>query len=386
MKWLHVIVKNLLRNKRRTLLTMAAVVLALFIFTMLQTIITALEFRLSSGNSETRLGLIERYGGPRTQLPESYWRQLERFDHVTAATPTGYTIVSVGWAESYYVAILVDPESYRQVFSGMARSIPASEYQHFLQNRNGVLVGQKIMEEYGWQVGDAVKLRSLQHKVELNLVISGVLKKSGGQLQQQETQMLINWNYYEMLIGNPGKVNIFWLRVDRPENAMSVSRAVTDYYRMGPMEVSVESESSMMARLASYTATIQLIIQVISTVVLFTILMVTVNTIALSMRERRREIAVMKALGYTQQNVLFLIVGESVLSALIAGLLGTLAAYGLFNLEGATLSIGLTFDFVVTPAIVSLGVFISLLLGLISGFIPAWNASRVNVIQALHSL
>ena len=152
MKWLHVIVKNLLRNKRRTLL-------------------------------------------------------------------------SVGWAESYYVAILVDPESYRQVFSGMARSIPASEYQHFLQNRNGVLVGQKIMEEYGWQVGDAVKLRSLQHKVELNLVISGVLKKSGGQLQQQETQMLINWNYYEMLIGNPGKVNIFWLRVDRPENAMSVGTA-----------------------------------------------------------------------------------------------------------------------------------------------------------------
>lgn len=386
MKWFHIILKNLFRNRRRTFLTMVAVALALFIFTMLQTIITALEISVARGPGETRVAVIEKSSGPRTQLPISYWRRLRRFDHVTASTPMGYTITSVGWAEEYYIALLVDPETYREVFPTTVRMIPHQQYNQFVKLRNGVLVGAEIMRKYDWKVGQEIKLQSLQHKVTMDLIICGVLKNGTTENQQMETQMLINWNYYDGLIGNPGKVNIFWLRLDRPSSTLPVINNISNYYSAGPLMVSVETESSMLNRLTSYTATIQLIIQVISTVVLFTILMVTVNTIALSTRERKKEIAVMKAIGFTPRRVLWMIVNESIITSLIAGLLGTMLAYVLFNIKGLTLSMGLTFDFVVHPRIVVTGIVISLLLGAVSGFIPAYNASKINVIKALHNL
>lgn len=386
MKWLLYIGKNLLRNKKRTLLTMGAVALALFIFTMLQTILTAMEFQVSRGPAETRLGVIEKYAGPRRQLPENYWPQLQRFEGVVAVTPTNFSVVSVGRSEVYYIGLLVDPESYRQVFEATASVIPTEQYDDFISRRNGAIIGRKIMDQYGWKVGDAITLRSLQHKIALELVISGVYPTTEGSTDQMDSRLLINRRYYESLIGNPGKVTIFWLRLNSPASTLPVMKAVSDYYSIGPMEVSVETESSMLAQLTSYTATIQLIIRVISTVVLFTILLVTVNTIALSIRERRKEIAVMKALGYTPANIRWLIIGESVFISLLAGVIGTAVAYVLFNLKGLTLSLGLTFDFRVQPEVVALGLGLSIILGIVSGLLPAYNASRVNVIKVMHSL
>lgn len=365
---------------------MAAVMLALFIFTMLQTIVTALEIRVSRGPGETRLGVIEKFGGPRNQLPYNYWRQLKRFNHVTATTLMGYTILSVGITDVYYIALLVDPETYMQVFPSTIQNIPKEQYEKFIKLRNGALVGIEIMRKYGWKVGEVVKMKSLQHNVNLDLVICGILRNDRGDNPQIETQLLVNWSYYEGLIDNPGKVNVYWLRIDGPSSVLPVIKEVSTYYSSGPLEVSVETESSMLSRLTSFTATIQLIIQVISSVVLFTILMVTINTIALSMRERTKEIALMKALGFTPPRILWMIIIESIITSLIAGLIGTLAAYGLFNMQGATLSLGLTFDFVVRPQTVVTGVLISLAIGLISGVVPAYYASQVNVIKALHNL
>lgn len=386
MKWLHVILKNLFRNRHRTILTMIAVTLALFIFTMLQTIITALEIRVSKGPGETRLGVIEKYGGPRTQLPYSYWRQLNRFKHVKACTIMGYTVVSAGWTDVYYIARLVDPETYREVFPTTANIVPKSRYEQFIKKKNGVLVGIDIMQKYGLKVGDNITFKSLLHNVKLNMVICGVLKDNESGNEQLETQMLINWNYYDGLLGDPGKVNVYWLLLDNPASTLPVIKEVSTYYKNGPMQVSVETESSLMSRISSFTATIQLIIQVISSVVLFTILMITINTIALSMRERTKEIALMKAIGFTPKNILWMILAESVLISLIAGLLGILSAYLLLNLRGAIQLLGISFDFVVTPKIVAIGIAISILLGLLSGIVPAYYTSRVRVIKALHNL
>lgn len=365
---------------------MGAVALALFIFTMLQTILTAMEFQVSRGAGETRLGVIERQAGPRRQLPENYWTQLQRFEGVIAVTPTNFSILSVPRSDVFYIGLLVDPETYRQVFESTASLVPGNQYQDFITRRNGVIIGEKIAENYGWKVGDAIQLQSSLHKIDLELVVSGIYPSTDAGTDQMDTRLLINRRYYESLTENAGKVTIFWLRLDKPTSTLPVIKTVTDYYSVGPMEVSVETENSMLARLTSYTATIQLIIQVISTVVLFTILLVTVNTIALSIRERRKEIAVMKALGYTPFNIRWLIIGESVFTALVAGFIGTAAAYALFNLRGLTLSLGLTFDFHVLPESVAIGIGLSIMLGLVSGLIPAYNASRINVIKVMHSL
>ncbi|HYW35232.1 MAG TPA: ABC transporter permease, partial [Balneolaceae bacterium] len=171
MKWLSFIFKNLFRNKKQTFLTMSAIALALFIFTMLQSILSAMKIQFTHGAGETRLGVIEKYAGPRRQLPESYWNQLEKFEGVTAVTPTSFTVVSAGKTDVYYVAILVDPETYRKVFESMASNIPADQYENFIKQKNGAIVGEKIMQKYGWHVGDIVNLGDLQNNITLNLII-----------------------------------------------------------------------------------------------------------------------------------------------------------------------------------------------------------------------
>lgn len=365
---------------------MGAVALALFIFTMLQSILTAMEFQVSRGAGETRVGVIERYSGPRRSLPESYWSQLERFEGVRSVTPTSFDILGTGRGASFYIGLLVDPESYRQVFESTASFISSEQYDDFIKRRNGAIVGTQIMQAYGWKPGDAISLRSLQHKSDLELVISGVYPSVPEATDQMDTRIMIHRPYYESIVDKPGRVAIYWLRLDNPASTLPVIKAVTDYYSIGPREVSVETEGSMLARLTSYTATIQLIIQVVSSVVLFTILLITINTIALSMRERRREIAVMKALGYTPAKVLGLVIGEAVLTSIAAGLIGTGIAYGLFNLSDITLSLGLTFNFIVRPAVFIMGLGLAVLLGVISSLLPAYNASKINVINVLHSL
>lgn len=386
MKWILLIVKNLFRNKKRTLLTMGAVALALFIFTVLQTVNSALAMDIALGTGETKLGVIERYSGPRRQLPENYWGQLQQFDGVTSVTPTNFAIVTVGMESNYFVAILVDPDTYREVFESLASKIAIEQYDDFLKRRNGVVVGEKIMNQFEWEVGDAIQLRSIQHNIDLSLVISGVYKDTMESSGQMETRMLINWQYYDSLIGDPGMISVFWLRLDKPASVLPVIQSVTDYYRMGPLDVSVETESSMLARLTSYTATIQLIIQAVSSVVLFSMLLVTVNTISLSMRERRKEIALMKAIGYKPGHILSLVIGEAILISLVAGFMGIFLAYMLFNLREFSLHLGLTNEFVVQQSVAITGLGISVVLGILSGIVPAYNASRVNVINVLHSL
>ncbi len=387
MKWFGLVFKNLLRSRRRTFLTMGAVVLALFIFTVLQTILAALQLQADAGLGETRLAVIEKYGGPRIQMPTSYGAQLARFDHVMAATPMEYTVLSVASdAAVFYIAFAIEPEAYRVVFASTARRVPPSQYDQFIKTRNGVLVGREIVQKYGWEVGDIIKMRSLLHKVGLDLVVCGVLDGEDAATRQVETQMLIHQDYYQQLQGNPGRVNIFWLRLDGPASVLPVINAVTDFYSSGPKEVTVETESSMLARFNQFTATIQLVIQVIAVVVLVTVLIVAANTIAISMRERKKEIALMKAMGYTQGGVLGLIIAEAVVTSLVAGVGGTMLAWGLFSMKSLTLAFGIALDFTVTPGIAAMGLAISLALGVLSGVFPAYRASRINVIQALHSV
>ena len=387
MKWLLLALKNLFRSRRRTLLTMGAVTLALFIFTTLQTILAAMQIESVGGAGEIRLAVIEKYGGPRTELPEGYGSQLARIPHVMAVTPLNFNMVSPGGsAGPFYVTFAIEPEAYRTVVASVAALVPTRDYDCFMQAKNGTLVGAEVMTKYGWKTGDQIEVRSLLTHSDLQLVICGVLKSTSAATQQVETQFIVNRAYYREATGKEGKVNLYWLRVDEARYVLPVIQAATDYYADGPKEVTVQTESSMLAHISQFTATIRLVIQVISVAVLVTILIVTINTIALSMRERRKEIAVMKALGYTAEGVLGLVVLEALLTALLGGLAGTLLAAGLFQLKGLTLSFGIAYDFQITSRVVALSFFISLGLGVVSGLLPAFRAARVNVIRILHSV
>ncbi len=386
MQWLALILKNLLRNKRRSVLTLGAMALALFVILMLQTVINTLSIGTTNSLGEVRVAVIEKYSGPRTELPITYGRQLTGFAHVDAVTPMGYTFLKMGEDQSLYVALLVDPEGYADVFASTAATVASTHYDCFISQKNGVLVGAEIMNKHGWEAGDHVSGISLSHKNSVPMQICGPFGEQGPNSTQLSSQMLMNLDYYEELQGRSGKVNLFWLRLDEPTSILPVMQAVENHFANEVQEVAIESESAMLNHLASFTAAIKLIIQIVSSAVLFTILIVTANTIALSMRERKKEIAVMKAIGFPQRSVVWMVVAESVLMALIGGSIGTLAAYSLFTWGSFSLSMGLSLDFYITWRSVLTGYLIALAIGITGGLIPAYRTARVNVVKALSSL
>ncbi len=386
MQWLALIFKNLLRNKRRSVLTLGAMALALFVILMLQTVINTLSIGASNTLGEVRVAVIEKYSGPRTQLPITYGRQLTRFAHVDAVTPMGYTFLKMGEEQSLYVALLVDPETYDDVFASTAATVAPAHYDCFVAQKNGVLVGAEIMNKHGWEAGDHVSGASLTHNTDVPLEICGPFGEEGPNSTQLSSQMLMNFDYYEELGGRSGKVNLFWLRLDEPTSVLPVMQAVESHFANEVQEVAIESESAMLNHLASFTAAIKLIIQIVSSAVLFTILIVTANTIALSMRERKKEIAVMKAIGFPQRSVISMVVAESILMALIGGSIGTFAAYSLFTWSSFSLSMGLSLDFYITWRSILTGYLIALAIGISGGLLPAYRAARVNVVKALSSL
>lgn len=386
MQWLALVFKNLLRNKRRSALTLGAMALALFVILMLQTVINTLSIGTANNLGEVRVAVIEKYSGPRTQLPMTYGRQLTQFAHVEAATPMGYTFLKMGEDLALYVALLVEPTSYRDVFASTAATVAPNDYDCFMHTKNGVLVGAEIMEKHGWQAGDQISGASMSHKTDVPLQICGPFGENGPNSTQLSSQMLMNIDYYEELRGHSGKVNLFWLRLDGPTSVLPVMQSVEQHFANEIQEVAIESESAMLNHLASFTAAIKLIIQIVASAVLFTILIVTTNTIALSMRERKKEIAVLKAIGFPQLNVVLMVVAESILMALIGGALGTLVAWTLFTWGSFSLSMGLSLDFYLTWRSILIGFGVALVIGVAGGLIPAYRTARVNVVKALSSL
>ncbi len=385
-QWLHLIAKNLVRSQRRTLLTLGAMALALFVFLLLYTVIATLSVGTDRSLGEVRVAAIEKYSGPRTKIPLPYASQMAQFNHVQAVTPMGYTVLTMGESSALYAALLIDPVTYRHVFASTAATVPHHQYEQFIRTRNGMLVGSEIMKKYGWRVGDRVEGTSLLHNAVVPLVVCGSFGEEGLGNQQLSSQLLIHLDYYEELRGASGAINLIWLRLDHPSSVLPVMQAVETYYASAPQEVNVETESTMISHLASFTAAVKMSIQVVAGAVLFTILIVTTNTMALSMRERRKEIAVMKAIGFTPQSVVGMVVAESIVTALVGGSVGTLIAYGLFTWGNFSLSAGLSFDFYITTQAVLTGFAISIGIGILGGLVPAYRASRVNVIQALSSL
>lgn len=387
MKWIILVSKNMMTNRRRSLLTMGAIALALFMYLSLQTVNDALEVDVTKSDRDGRLAVLDQSGDMHNLLPISYLGKLTHIEGVSSVCPASLTVLAPGNEQSKnYLALAVEPEAFRKVYRKPMENVPAEQYERFMETQNGMLVGRDIMERSGWRVGDIVRLNSIMIKRDLDLTICGVYTDLNGANKQMESQIFLHYAYYDESSGRTGKTNFFWLKVEGQDLEQRVMLNVAQELADAPQQIVVETESSMLSRLNQLTETLRQVITAVSLMVMGVVLVVVVNAIALSMRERRREIAVMKAIGFAPTRILGLVLGEAVLLSLIAGAVGTLVAFALFATAKLSITTVLTFNFVVSPKAVLQGLVISLLLGTLGGLIPAWQASRVRVVAALRSL
>ncbi|PYU00808.1 MAG: hypothetical protein DMG34_18960 [Acidobacteria bacterium] len=206
----------------------------------------------------------------------------------------------------------------------------------------------------------------------------------GKRPQDDETQFWFQWDYFEEKVPERVKGQIGWyvLRLDSPDDAVRVAKTIDAEFANSPFETKTQTESAFAASWVKQFGNIQFLILSIGVVVFFTLLLVTGNTMAISVRERTSELAVFKAIGFSDRAVLFFVLAESLVIALIGGLLG-LALAVLAVPALATALNGLLPSLVLAPAILGLGLVVAIAVGIISGLLPGITAMRMRVVNAL---
>ncbi|HET6933315.1 MAG TPA: FtsX-like permease family protein, partial [Candidatus Angelobacter sp.] len=281
--------------------------------------------------------------------------------------------------KNFFPQFAIDTQTWRQMYPEFKLS--EEEWNNFVKDRQGAIAGAATAKRFGWKVGDRIPIKGtfLPGVWEFNLV--GIYH--GTRSADDETQFWFQWDLFEEKVPERYKGSIGWytVKVDKPDDSMRVAKAIDSEFANSPYETKTDTEKAFAAGWVKQFGNIQFLILTIGGVVFFTLLLVTGNTMAIAVRERTAELAVLKAVGYSDRFVLALVLVESVSIAAVGGGLGILLAKGLTLLGDPTHGM-LPFFYLPTKAMFT-GVAVALLVGIASGILPAIGAMRLRVVNAL---
>jgi len=378
-KFLGLIFANLFRKKVRLILTIGSFAVALFLFAFLAVVRDAFNRGADIAGAD-RLIIINRTSiiNP---IPLSYRDKILRIPGVKVITHDNWFGGVYQEEKNFFPQFVIDPENQRQVFPELI--VPDDEWNAFLKDRQGAIAGAKTAERFGWKIGDRIPIKATiagNGTWEFNLV--GIYH--GKRPQDDETQFWFQWDYFEEKVPERFKGQTGWytLRVDNPDDSPRIAKAIDTEFANSPFETKTETESAFAASWVKQFGNIQFLIVSIGIVVFFTLLLVTGNTMAISVRERTSELAVLKAIGFSDQSVLVFVLAESLLIALFGAFLGLGLAAAAMPLIARALASMLP-SIVLAPSMLVFGLVTAILVGIVSGVLPGFGAMRMRVVNAL---
>jgi len=376
MKYLPFIFRNLFRKKTRTILTIGSIAVALFLFGLLVTIETALNAGVDVAGVDrlivrNKISLI-------MPLPLSYQERLRQMDHVSEATFATWFGAIYQEPKNFFPQFAIDTATYRSVFPEY--EVSDTEWQGFLADQEGAVVGRVTADRFGWEVGDRIPLQATIWTGTWEFNIRAIY--NGSRAGDDESQFWFHWKYLEerRQFGK-GTVGWYTVKIDDPDHAVAVSRTVDDRFANSAWETSTETEQAFAAGFAKQIGNIRMLILSIGAVVLFTLLLVTGNAMAMAVRERVPVLGVLKTLGFGDRTVLFLVLAESLVIALVGGIVGVGLAK-LFTMGGDPTG-GMLPVFYLSTGDMALGIAIALFVGIAAGSIPALTAMNLRIVDAL---
>jgi putative ABC transport system permease protein len=380
MKFLRLIIRNVGRNKRRTLLTVVSVSVSVFLLATMQAVISALGSISELTGGEYRV-IVRRNTSLADSMPESYRQKIEQVPGVVAICPANWFggIYKEDKPKYSFAQFFVDAKTIFEV--QFEYQISPEEKAAFQQERTAAIAGKKLADKYGWKLGDVIELKGAIYPVNPSLTIRGIY--SG----PQDSSFYFHREYVEEALGRPGIVGTYRVRLDSPQNAPRVMEEIDRMFANSAAPTKTETEAAFAASFVSMLGNVKGLIAGVGLVVVFTITLISANTMAMSARERFTEIAVMKALGFRPGIVLALVLSESVLIALLGGALAVVAAKVIYQFVGLgeLLAIFLQ-NFRINTGTIVLALGASALIGLVSGGIPAWNAARISIVDGLRKV
>ena len=371
--------KNAFRNKRRSILTILSVGGSLLLLTFLITIWRSFYDSKPTEQSAQRV-IVRHKVSMVFSLPSYYRQKIQSIAHVKE-------VVNQQWfggqymddkPEHYFAQFGTDPQELLKVYPEF--KLPAGQLEAWQHDRAGAIVDVGLAKKFGWKVGDRITITGKIFPLNLELNIRGIFTPP------DPTQSLyFNKDYidegFSKLKGNEG---FFAVLADSPESVTGVAQAIDEEFRNADRPTKSESEHAFQLGFIGMLGNIKAFIMSICLAVVFTILLVSANTMAMSIRERTREIAVLKTLGFTRNSILGLFVGEAVSLALTGGLIGSMLCY--FIVTGMAAQGGYFTGMKVTPLTILAALGIAAVVGFASSFVPSYNAAKVNIVDGLRHI
>ncbi len=376
------IVRNAFRNKRRSLLTMVSISFSLLLLTLM--ICIWRSFYIDQVAPEAARRVITRDRVSLAFLLPAYYRDKIR------SVPGVVAVVPLTWfggryiddrPEHFFSQVGTDPEEYLKVASD--KIVPLDQLKAWQQDRTGALVDETLAHRYGWKIGDRVTIQGKIFPANLELTIRAIYHRDPPQ-----NALYFNAKYLEESVSwFKGHVGWYAAQVQSADDVARVSRAVDDMFRNSPLQTKTESEKAFQLSFVASLGNVKAFILGICGAVVFAIMLVSANTMAMSVRGRTREVAVLKTLGFTRHRVLSIFVSESVALAVAGGVLGTLTAVPvIYFLTRGFIALGVPLAMKVNAPTAGLSLLVAVILGLVSGYLPAYNASRMNIVEGLRHI
>ena len=384
MKYLHLIWAALFRRKTRTFLTLVSIIAAFLLFGLLNSVRVA----FTAGNSVDGAGrlIVNSRMSMQNPLPESLGAHISAVPGVSEVASANYFGGVYQDARNQVFSIAVSP-NYLALYPEIVLS--AGQRAAWDRTRTGAIVGAALAKKYGWKIGDKIPMQStiFPSKASGNNTwtfdIEGIFHAKNEQAAGREQLFLFHWKYFdENNAFGSGTVHWYVVKVANPAHADALARTIDAISANSDHETKAQTEQAFQASFIKQLVNIGLIVVSIMGAVFFTLLLLTGNTMMQAVRERTPELAVLKTIGFSNRSVQAMVLAESVLLLLLGGVIGLALVSAIAPGIGAG-SGGMIPVHGVSASTWILGVALMLVIGVIVGWIPAWRAMRLNIVDAL---
>ena len=382
MKYWPLVWSTLRRKKLRTIFTLLSIVVAFLLFGLLAAVKQAFNAGIEIAGKD-RLVVIHKVNIIQP-LPEAYGDRIAAVPHVTEATHANWFGGIYQKPANFFPQMAVEPEKYLHIYPEF--QLPEDQKKAWFEDRAGAIVGSITAKRYGFKVGDKVPIQGTIYRKkdgtslwEFN--IDGIYE-SAKNATADTTQFLFNYKRLEeAVVRNRGMVGWYIIRVDAPDQAAQIAKAIDNVFENSEYETKTTTEKAFQADFAKQMGNIGAIIQGVVTVVFFTLLLVVGNTMMQTVRERTTELAVLKTVGFTGGRLLALVLVQSFLVAALGGGAGLTIAWLVVKRGDPTGGFLPIFYFPTSDLIAGIGFVVAL--GLVTGIVPAMQAMNLRVVDAL---
>lgn len=384
MFYLGLILRNALRHKLRSLLTLAGLIVAILAFGLISTVVGA-WYANSEAASNARL-VTRNAISLAFSMPISYKQKIRSIEGVKDITYANWFGGIYKDPKNFFPQFAIDPESYLRIYRDYL--LPEDDLRNFIRDRKGCIVGRRLAQAYGFKVGDTLLLKGSIFPGDWEFVIRGIY--DGREAKTDTSQLFFHWDLLNetMKKVTPRRANyvgVYVVEINNPEDAAPVSESIDKLFKNSSWETLTETEQAFQLGFVSMIEAIVVAIRLMSYVVIVIILAVMANTMAMTARERLSEYATLKALGFGPRYVAALIYGESLTLAAIGAVIGIAltfpAARGFSSLTGTLFPTMQVSDDTVMRQVIS-----AVIVGVLAAALPAWRAARVKIVDGLRSI